>query len=165
MPENQQRKLAIGLFSFSSCEGCAMEVLNLLNTSLPQIKEFVEFRYCRVLKEANSLNGIDVAFVEGSVSTEKELLRLREVRKKSKRLVAMGGCAINGWPSNQRNLFGREKLEEFSELIGRFHQLPKILTVPEAVKADLQIQGCPIRRQDFEDALLSYAKEFGVKAK
>lgn len=165
MPEDKQRKLGIGIFSFSSCEGCAMEVLNLLNTSLPQIKEFVEFRYCRALKEKNSLEGIDVAFVEGSISTEKELLRIKEVRQKSKRLVAMGGCAINGWPSNQRNLFEKEKLEEFSELIGRFNQLPQILTVPEAVKADLLIQGCPIQRNEFEKALLDYAKEFGVKAK
>lgn len=156
-------KLAIGVFSFSSCEGCAMEILNLLNEKLPELQEFVEFRYCRTLKEKNVLEGIDVAFVEGSVSTQKELDRIREVREKSKRVVAIGGCGINGWPSTQRNSFEAEKLVEFSELISRYSQLPKILTIPEAIKTDRLIQGCPIRRQEFESVLLDYAREFGAK--
>jgi sulfhydrogenase subunit delta len=39
---------------------------------------------------------VDIAFVEGSISTEKDLLELRKIRKNAHILIAMGACAING---------------------------------------------------------------------
>jgi sulfhydrogenase subunit delta len=39
---------------------------------------------------------VDVAFVEGSVSTEQDLEELHEIRKHSRIVVALGACAVNG---------------------------------------------------------------------
>lgn len=148
-----KQKISIALFSFTSCEGCVMETLNLFNEKFFELKNTYEFRHARVLKQKNSLESIDIAFVEGAISTQKELSKLKEIREKSKILIAIGGCGINGWPSTQRNNFEEQKKQEFGELIARFNQLQFIQTIPNSVKVDKLIQGCPIKREEFERTL------------
>jgi len=40
-------------------------------------------------------DGYDIAFVEGSITTEDEIARLKSIRNQAKILVAMGACAVS----------------------------------------------------------------------
>ena len=42
---------------------------------------------------------VDIAFVEGSLSTPDELERIKQVRANSRFLVSIGACATSGRPS------------------------------------------------------------------
>lgn len=156
------KKLKVGWFSFTCCEDSTMVFIELMNDNLPKWRDLLEFRHARVLKKDNRLDDIDVAFVEGAITNDKDAAMLRSIRQNSKRLVMIGSCAINGMPAAQRNAFGPELKAEIQFLIDRFGQFDKVLTVKDVVKVDGEVPGCPMEEQVFLDTLDKYMKEFGV---
>ena len=159
MPE---KKLNVGIFSFTGDEGCVITFLEILNYKLKAWQETVNFKYCRVMKAQNDLHDLDVAFVEGAISNFKEEEKLKEIRANCKRLVAIGTCAINGAPSNHRNFFDTKTLEEIKPILAKFGHRPKVSGLDEIVKVDAIVPGCPIVESAFVDLMDKYLKEFGV---
>ena len=155
------RKLRVGWFTFTCCEDNSIIFVELLNRYYFEWKEKVDFRYCRVLKSKNVLDDLDVAFVEGAISSDNERKRLNEVRSKSKYLVAVGACACNGGPSAQRNDFSPEAKANIAPFLKRWSLYEKVLRLDEVVKVDDKVDGCPMLEQKFLDVLGKYLKEFG----
>src|SRR3989338_9046022 len=108
----QNKKLKLGWFSFSCCEDSTILFVELMNDHIFEWKKLIDFRHARVLKAKNSLDSLDVAFVEGAIASEKDAAELKEIRSRSRRLVAVGACACEGMPSAQRNDFDEQKKEE-----------------------------------------------------
>ena len=79
--------------------------IEMMNQRFFEWKDLLEIRHARVLRKKNTLRGIDVAFVEGAITNEADAKKLMKIRKNSKRLVAIGACAVNGMPAGQRNNF------------------------------------------------------------
>ena len=98
----------------------------------------------RALKKVKPIKKLDIALVEGAISTASELRKLKEIRKKSKILVALGSGAANGYPSNQRNNFNSAMKKKIGSEIKRIGQLKKIMPLNEYVKVDVEIDGCPV---------------------
>lgn len=157
------KKLAVGIFSFTGDEGCVITFLEILNYKFKQWSDKVEFRHCRVMKSNNALDGLDVAFVEGAISNEKEVAKLKEIREKAKRVVAIGTCAINGYPSNHRNFFDDARREEIRLILERFGHREKVVGISEFVQVDAVVPGCPIVESAFVQVMEKYLKEFGVE--
>lgn len=158
----QKKKLKIGWFSFTCCEDSTMVWIELMNDHLFEWKNLLDIRHARVLKKQNKLQNIDVAFVEGAITTESDAKELKEIRKNSKKLVAIGSCAINGMPAAQRNMFNPQLKEEVAFLVKRFKQTETVRKVNEIVQVDDEVQGCPMEEQVFLNILDKYLKEFGV---
>ena len=155
-----KRKLVVGWFSFTCSEDNTVMLLEMLNDDFFAWKDRIEFRHCRILKSKNELKGLDVAFVEGAISTRKELEEVKEIRKNCRKLVAVGACAVFGRPSSQRNDFDAKGKQEINFLLKRFDHLDKVLPVKDAVKVDDSIPGCPISPDKLREALEKYIKEF-----
>jgi sulfhydrogenase subunit delta len=155
------RKLRVGWFTFTCCEDNSIIFVELLNRYYFEWKEKVDFRYCRVLKSKNVLDDLDVAFVEGAISSDNERKRLNEVRSKSKYLVAVGACACNGGPSAQRNDFSPEAKANIAPFLKKWNLYEKVLSLEQIVKVDDKVDGCPMIEQKFIDVLGKYIKEFG----
>ena len=134
----------IGVFSFTCCEGCVIVFLETLNKKYFEWKKKMKIVNARVLKKSNRINEMDIAFVEGAISTESEVRKLKEIRAKAGVLVALGSGAVCGAPSNQRNKFSAAKKAGIKDKIEKMHQLPKILSVGDVVKVDEKINGCPV---------------------
>lgn len=156
------KKLKIGWFSFTCCEDSTMVWIELMNQNFFKWKKLLDIQHARVLKKNNKLEGMDVAFVEGAITTESDAKKLREIRKNSKRLVAIGSCAINGMPAAQRNMFDDKLKEEISFLIEKFKQTEKVRKVNEIVTVDAEVPGCPMEEDIFLKTLDKYLAEFGV---
>jgi coenzyme F420-reducing hydrogenase gamma subunit len=156
------KKLKIGWFSFTCCEDSTIVWIELMNDNFFKWKELLDIRHARVLKRNNTLKGIDVAFVEGAITTERDAKKLMEIRKNSKKLVAVGSCAINGMPAAQRNLFDDRQKKEIAFLIARFDQTEKVRSIKEIVAVDDEIPGCPMEEDVFLKTLDRYLQEFGV---
>lgn len=156
------KKLKIGWFSFTCCEDSTMVWIELMNDNYFKWKDLLEIRYARVLKKNNELSDIDVAFVEGAITTESDAKKLRKIRDNSKRLVAVGSCAINGMPAAQRNAFDKSLQKEIEFLIKRFKQMDRVKTIKEIVKVDDEVPGCPMEEDKFMERLDKYMREFGV---
>ena len=153
-------KLRVGLFSFTSDEGCSMIFLELMNTHIAQWEKVMDIRHCKLLRSKNDMKKLDVAFVEGAISTIKEEKKLKEVRKNAKRLVAIGSCATNGSPSNQRNFFSDDTKAEIKMVLDNFGHREKVSPLNEIVKVDDMVPGCPMDEAKFLEVLNKYLKEF-----
>ncbi len=151
------KKLRVGLFSFTSCEGCFMELLNYYSQNMPDLEKKIEFAHARVLREKNSLEGLDIALVEGAIATRHDVERLREIRKNSKLLVCFGSCAIEGWPSNQRNKFSKTMQRAMIPRIREYGQFDKVMQPSDFVRVDASLAGCPIPIQKFAEFLDSHS--------
>jgi NAD-reducing hydrogenase small subunit len=156
-------KLKVGLFSFTSDEGCSMIFIELMNNHFFDWEKLIDFKYCKLLKSKGEIKGLDVAFVEGAISTFKEEKRLKEIRKNSKKLVAIGSCAVNGSPSNQRNFFSEDTKKEIKMVLDNFGHRDKVSALNEIVKVDENVPSCPMDEDKFLEVLNKYLKEFKVK--
>ena len=155
-------KLKVGLFCFTSDEGCSMIFLEIMNNYFFEWEKIIDFKYFKLLKSKNELKDLDVAFVDGAISTFKEEKKLKEIRKNSKRLVAIGSCAVNGSPSNQRNFFSDGTKKEIKIVLDKFGHRDKVSALNEIVKVDENVPGCPMEEDKFLEVLNKYLKEFKV---
>lgn len=136
--------------------------IELMNQNFFRWKDLIDIKHARVLRKTNELSDIDVAFVEGAITTESDAEKLREIRKNSKKLVAIGSCAINGMPAAQRNLFNDELKKEIEFLVVRFKQMEKVHNIKDIVPIDDEVLGCPMEEGAFLKLLDKYLNEFGV---
>ena len=148
----------VGFFSFTCCEGCIITFLEVLNKKYEEYTKKMKIENFRQLKTSSKIKKMDIAFVEGAISTESEVRKLREIRSKSKKLIALGSGAVNGFPSNQRNKFPEKKKKQIQPLIEEMGQMKTIEPINKFVKVDDTIEGCPVSEQDLEKKIDGYLK-------
>ena len=146
-------KPKVGIYGLT---GCAGDQLNIINCEDELLKIFDIFEiesFVMASRAKNENVELDVAFVEGSVSTEKDLEHLMEIRKKSKILVAIGHCAVFG--GVQSMFMGKEPwIERYKKVYGKENAVtltPPLEPKPLAayVKVDAVLPGCPIEKEPF----------------
>ena len=97
---------------------------------------------------------VDVAIVEGAVSSDEDLEKLHKVRARSKFLIALGDCAVTSNVPGMRNQFTVEAIENCAYIDHATNNqhiprqvIPKLLTharpLHEHVTVDLFVPGCP----------------------
>jgi len=146
---DSSKKIRIGWFSFSCCEDNTVVFTELMNDHWQEWKKLFDFRHARVLKSQNILDELDIAFIEGAIASEDQEKHLTDIRSRSKKLVAVGACAVVGMPSGQRNYFNEAQKKEIEFLLARFAALPKVLKVSDVVAVDAEIPGCPMEPDKF----------------
>ncbi len=156
------KKLRIGWFSFSCCEDSTIIFTELLNDYYQEWKEKIEFCSALVLRKKSVIKDLDVAFVEGAITSGKQEEKLRQIRRESKKLVAIGACACIGMPSAQRNLFDDKKNTEIQNILIRFNYTDKVRKLSEVVPVDDLVHGCPMDEKIFLSIVDKYLKEFKI---
>jgi NAD-reducing hydrogenase small subunit len=97
---------------------------------------------------------VDVTLVEGAVSSEEDLHKIKLIRSRTRILVALGDCAVTGNVSAMRNPFGVDAVldrayRQTSSPTGSppVQVVPKLLSrvrpIHEVVSVDLTVPGCP----------------------
>lgn len=145
----QIRKLKCAWFSFSCCEDNTIVFTELLNGHWLEWKSLIDITNARALRTKNVMENFDIAFIEGALASERHIELLKKIRGLSKKLVAVGACAVTGMPSAQRNFFNPEQQATIKELLDKFASLPKVLKVSDVVAVDVEVPGCPMDPADF----------------
>lgn len=138
-------KPRVAFFDFTGCEGCQLEVLNFYTeiVDLINVIDIVEFR------EASSdhSDNYDIAFIEGSMTTDRDIERLRYIREKAKILVALGACACTGGVNALKNRF---PMEENLKLVygdsAKYYSTIPTKAVKDIVPVEYFLHGCPPNR-------------------
>ena len=156
------KKLVIGWFTFTCSEDNTIMFVELLNQNYFEWKEKMEFKHCKVLKSKNKMGRFDVAFIEGAISTKKEEEELIKLRKLSKKIVAVGACAVTGQPSGQRNTFNKAAMDEISDFLKKHKLRKNVKPISAFVKVDDDLPGCPMVPSQFLVLVGKYFKEFKV---
>lgn len=80
--------------SLSSCSGCIGTIFAL--DIFPDFLDRIDLVFFPFLKDQTEVQDNDVALVEGCVSEEIQIDILKEIRKHSKKVIALGTCAAFG---------------------------------------------------------------------
>ena len=138
-------KPSVAVHKFSSCDGCQLAFLNA-GEDLLRLAELVDIRHFLEAGLADETAEVDIAFVEGSISTEDELKRIRRVRENSRFVVTLGACATSGGLQALRNLDNSN--EAWKQAIyaqpAFIHTLDRADPVSEHIEVDFEIWGCPV---------------------
>jgi len=146
-------KPKIGIFSFTCCEGCQLEIVNCEDELLDIVGavEIVSFG----MAQSNNLDvDMDIAFVEGTIVQPREVEDLKKIRERSNLLIAIGACATYGGVAAIDRDRSRDELKKivYGE-DGAFIPTIKPSPLYEHVKVDFSIQGCPIEKHQFIKAV------------
>lgn len=150
-------KPKVGIFGLTSCAGDQLAILNC-EDELMILANALDIRDWEMAQTNNDQKSqLDVAFVEGVVAQTRDLEALKEIRKRSKILVALGTCAVWGGVAAMKNHIPREVLKE--EVYGNGIELVavsmKALPVKSFVKVDVSLPGCPIEKHEFLQVVAS----------
>lgn len=155
------KKLKIGFFSLSCCEGCGLAIFDLEEKLLKAFNQ-IEILEDRLLleKPKPAAAKLDIAFIEGAVTSSEDLESLQRIREKTGFLVALGACAtIAGIPGirNSLPLGLQEKIKQLA--IKPLKE--KAFPLSAFVKVDFLMQGCSINESEFLDFVNKFVH--GVK--
>jgi coenzyme F420-reducing hydrogenase gamma subunit len=130
-----------------------------MNDHWQEWKKIFDFRHVKVLKTNNIMDAFDIAFIEGAMASPAHVEKLKHIRSISKKLVAIGACAVTGGPSAQRNTFTPEQKANIQFLVERFGSLPEVLKVSDVVAVDASVPGCPMNTDAFMKAVTALIGE------
>lgn len=138
----------------------------LLNTYLDDWKHLVDFKYLKALKTKNSLEDLDVAFIEGAISSDKQAGEVKKIRENAKYVVAVGACACTGSPSASRNNLTPDLItEKIKDYMSRFDYSDKVKKLEDVIKVDDKVDGCPMNADRFMEVMFKYLELFGLVEK
>ncbi len=146
-------KLTVGWFTFTCCEDSTILFTELLNQHWQEWTKAIDFKYAKTLRKSGGIGPMDIAFVEGAISSGEQAEKLKKIRGLSKTLVAIGACAVTGQPSAQRNQFTAEQLEAIKPILERFSYNDKVQRLDEVVKVDFSVPGCPMDEIKFVELI------------
>ena len=147
------KRLRLATVWLDGCSGCHMSILDM-DEAILTVAQKADVVYGPLVDAQEFPKGVDVAIVEGAVSSLDDLEKLHLVRQRSKLLVALGDCAVTGNVPTMRNQVPVKKLLERIYIEG-VQEKPGVPTdgVPplrpqagplhEVVKVDLHVPGCP----------------------
>ncbi len=135
------------------CSGCHMSLLDL-DERLLDIFSRADLVYGPLVDVKEFPEDVDVVLVEGAVSSDEDLHRIKLVRERSKVLVAFGDCAVTSNVPGMRNpigtapLLSRAYLENVTLNPGIPDRvvpqlLPTSQPVNRFVAVDVFLPGCP----------------------
>jgi sulfhydrogenase subunit delta len=135
----------IAVHKFSSCDGCQLAFLNA-GEDLLKLAQLVDIHHFLEAGVAGEDARVDIAFVEGSISTKDELARIRRVRANSRYVVTLGACATAGGLQALRNLDGSNEVWKHAvyarpEFIQTLHRAE---SVSRHIDVDFELWGCPV---------------------
>lgn len=131
-----------------------MEILRMEDEFLDLLKLF-DISYWKMVKRDNDEKGWDIALVEGGISTPREIEEIKQIRKKTKYLVAFGDCAIAGCIPSIRNWIPQMEAEDYVYPdTSPIHSI-KLHGIGEYIKVDAVLKGCPPHRDTIIELLKS----------
>lgn len=137
-------KPRLAVHKFTSCDGCQLAFLNAGEAllTLSELVDMVHFAEAGTV-EPDAL--VDIAFVEGSISTPAEERRIKQIRDNSKYLITIGSCATAGGIQALRNVAdSREWIASVYASPEHIQSLSTSTAISRHVRVDWELWGCPV---------------------
>lgn len=153
MSEQQNEKVTVATVWLDGCSGCHMSLIDM-DERLLELAEQIDVVYSPLVDCKDYPDQVDIAIVEGAISSTEDLEKIKKIRAHTNILVALGDCAVAANVPSMRNPFkvkdvmARGYLENAE--IGQLPQadelptlLPYVRPIHEIVTVDVFVQGCP----------------------
>jgi coenzyme F420-reducing hydrogenase gamma subunit len=137
-------KPKVAVHKFASCDGCQLAFLNL-GEELLMLAQLVDMVHFVEMGPVNPDASVDIAFIEGSISTPEDAERILRIRANSRYLITVGACATSGGLQALRNFAdAKEWLAAIYAKPEYVQSLPTSTPIAQHVKVDLELWGCPV---------------------
>jgi NAD-reducing hydrogenase small subunit len=147
------KKARLATTWLDGCSGCHMSLLDI-DEAIVAVAQQADVVYGPLVDAQEVPPDIDVAIVEGAVSSEDDLEKVRALRRNARILVALGDCAVTGNVPMMRNplpvkgILERVYIEGADAAKGVPNEIvPTLLKqaapLHDVVKVDLHVPGCP----------------------
>ncbi len=150
MPEPKVKLATVWL---DGCSGCHMSFLDI-DQQILALAEKVDLVYSPLVDRKDFPEHVDVTLVEGAVSSEEDLHKIKMVRAHTGVLVSLGDCAVTSNVPGMRNPFGVKAVlkRAYEETVTLPHAAPSSVVplllersrpIHEVVDVDVCVPGCP----------------------
>ena len=146
-------KARVATVWFSGCAGCHMSFLDL-DELLIDLAERIEIVKSPVVDTKEFPENVDVTLIEGAIGNEEHVELVREIRERSKIVIALGDCAVTGNVPAMRNgipvkevlesVYGKERTTTGTipmQVVP--HLIDRVRPVHEVIPVDYFLHGCP----------------------
>jgi len=158
------KKAKLATLWLDGCSGCHMSILDI-DEAIAVIAQKADLVYGPLVDAQRFPDDVDVTIVEGAVSNQDDLEKIKHVRQHTRLLVALGDCAITSNVAAMRNSIPVKKLLErvYVEGVDANPVVPSdgvppllkhAIPLHEVVKVDLHVPGCPPSASAIKFALL-----------
>lgn len=149
------RKPRLAVFKFASCDGCQLSLLDAEDDFL-SLCEMVDISHFAEVSSHIQPGPYEIALVEGSITTEEDVLRIQQVRHDSHFLITIGACATAGGIQALRN-WGN-----IADMVRTVYPAPEFIKtlatstpIAKHVHVDFELHGCPINPHQLVDVLVA----------
>jgi sulfhydrogenase subunit delta len=143
----------VAVWKFASCDGCQLTLLDC-EDQLLTIAGAIDIAYFPEATRAESPGPYDLSIVEGSVTTEHDAARIREIRSMSTTLITIGACATAGGIQSLKNW------ADVGEFISIVYAHPEYIStldtstpISDHVAVDFELRGCPISKHQLIEVI------------
>ncbi len=144
-------KLKIGIFELTGCAGCALLILDC-ESQLVDIFSAADIEAFLMAKSDNSDGPVDIALIEGTVTTEEEKEELLAIRRRAGLVIAIGNCACEGGIQAALTASGnwsKEFRQVYKDLKPTNVRPIPSQPIDTFIKVDYYLPGCPIGQEQF----------------
>jgi len=146
-------KPRIAVHKFSSCDGCQLAFLDL-GEDLLTLTAQVDIRHFAEAGILGEDEAVDIAFIEGSISTPEDEHRIRRIRERSRLLITIGACATAGGLQALRNLADAKAWTAAVYASPEYiSSLDKVQPIRALVPVDFELWGCPVNSRQIVAAV------------
>lgn len=157
------KKVTMATVWLDGCSGCHMSFLDI-DEALLQLAPRIDLVYSPLVDAKTFPDMVDMTLIEGAVSSEHDLEKIKHVRAHTRLLVSLGDCAVTGNVPSMRNPFRVQDVVQraYFENVSNNPQQPqeavpglltKVRPVHHIVPVDVFIPGCPPSAQTILQAL------------
>ncbi len=147
------KKPKVATVWLDGCSGCHMSLLDM-DAAIISLERKLELVYGPLVDAQEFPEDVDVTLVEGAVSSQDDLNKIRKIRQRTQILVSFGDCAVTGNVPAMRNNIPVSKLLQHVYVDGADERklvptdkVPALLKqarpLREFVKVDYSLPGCP----------------------
>lgn len=150
------RKPRLAVWKFASCDGCQLVLLDCEDEFLA-IADALDIAYFPEALTSNPEGEFDLSLVEGSVTTPHDAERIKDIRARSRLLIAIGACATAGGVQALRNF---ADVRDYAALVyarpDYIRTLDQSTPMSAHVKVDFELRGCPISKRQLLETISAF---------
>lgn len=146
-------KPRVAVHKFTSCDGCQLAFLNA-GEALLTLTDLVELIHFAEAGPIDLNTQVEIAFVEGSISTPDEAERIQRIRQNSKYVITIGACATTGGIQALRN--SADEKGWMASVYARPDYIKTLETstaIAQHIRVDWELWGCPVNGTQVLEAI------------
>ncbi len=147
------KKARLATVWLDGCSGCHMSIVDI-DEAILVVAQRADIVYGPLVDAQEFPPDVDVAIVEGAVSSQDDLEKIKRVRERSRILVALGDCAVTSNVPSMRNRLPVKTILERVYIEGADVQkgiptdgvptlLKQAIPLQDVVTVDQHVPGCP----------------------